>query len=800
MTMETGEMPHTELKGIKVTSKQNSFVAYSGRDPKCAEIILDGVRKANAVDACQYHFEPWPFNDIAGKSLISPIVENIDNAPFVVADISYLNLNVVYEIGYAIGSGKRVLLIRNSNVEGDFELAKRVGIFDTLGFSSYRSSEDIRNKLTSHIELDALPFSLELDRGSPVYILPSIQSKQASTNVVARIKKARYRYRSFVFSEDIRLSATDAINQVAKSSGVVVLLDNNNQEQDIRAMFVSGLADGMQKPLLLLCPYSELAPLDVRDEVKLYKTPDDIAEFVADFCPEINAKMQEGVERTITAQNLLARITVGDPTAENEMATLENYYLQTDQYLRALRGEVNLVVGRKGAGKTALFIRLRDTVRSDKRNIVVDLKPESYELLKLKDEILHQLAEGSKQHLITAFWEYLILLEVAYKILEKDSKVHRFNHQIRDLYEKLQDLYYRDKDISEGDFSERIMLLSARVLERTQSKLSGDGAEQLSNSDITELVHSHDIRELRGLLVEYLEHKKSVLVLFDNLDKSWSTLGVDETDAMTLRCLIDAGRKVERDMQKSGHTFRCIVFVRNDVYQHLMSNSPDYGKEMRATLDWSDSDLLREMLRLRLLSGIEDDYESASFADIWAEISVSHVFGEESSSFIIDRSLMRPRNVLKIFNHSRGFAVNLRKEKIDQDDYFKGLKAYSQDLLIELDRELSDVYPEAKDLLYHFIECPSKLTTSDLQGIMLSAEIPSKAHKRIRDFLLYHGDLGLSIDGKEQYIFDVGYDLKQLLFRLKKKGDDAVFAMNPAFEPALEVKDRVFDGQTSLGF
>ena len=247
----------------------------------------------------------------------------------------------------------------------------------------------------------------------------------------------------------------------------------------MRAMFVSGLADGMQKPLLLLCPYSELAPLDVRDQVKLYKTPDDIAEFVADFCPEINAKMQEGAERAISVQNLLARISVGDPTAENEMAILENYYLQTDQYLRALRGEINLVVGRKGAGKTALFIRLRDAVRSDKRNIVVDLKPESYELLKLKDEILHQLAEGSKQHLIIAFWEYLILLEVAYKILEKDRKVHRFNHHIRELYERLRDLYYRDKDISEGDFSERIMLLSARVLERTQSKLSGDGAEQL---------------------------------------------------------------------------------------------------------------------------------------------------------------------------------------------------------------------------------------------------------------------------------------------------------------------------------
>jgi ABC-type phosphonate transport system ATPase subunit len=43
---------------------------------------------------------------------------------------------------------------------------------------------------------------------------------------------------------------------------------------------------------------------------------------------------------------------------------------------------VNIVVGRKGAGKTALFIQIRDKIRSDKRNVVVDLKPEGYQLLK----------------------------------------------------------------------------------------------------------------------------------------------------------------------------------------------------------------------------------------------------------------------------------------------------------------------------------------------------------------------------------------------------------------------------------
>ena len=778
-------------------TKASAFVAYTGRDKQLSTTIFNGVSKANSVDACPTRYEPWEYNDISGTHLISPILERIDASPFIVADITYLNPNVVYEIGFAIGRKKKVLLIRNSDYVGDRELAKTVGIFDTIGYSSYRTEDDLRNKLTSHVSSHALQFNVTVNNKAPVYVMPNNGKAAASTHLIGRVKKARYRYRSFSSTEDVRLSATDAIAQVAQSAGVIAMLDDNNIEQTVRALFIAGLADGMNKPTLLLSPYMAETPLDVRDKAKPYKDQKDIADIVADFCPEINAKLQESSPAPIISSNLLARISVGDPTAENEMTTLENYYLQTDQYLRASRSEVNLVVGRKGSGKTALFIRLRDTTRDDKRNIVVDLKPESYQLLKLKDEILEHLAEGSKQHLITAFWEYLILLEVTYKLLEKDRNSHRFNHNVSELYEKLENIYKGSEGLSEGDFSERIMQLSQRLSENYASNFQ-ENESKITGQNLTELLYTHDLKALKETLSRYLEHKHNVLVLFDNLDKSWSTIGVDNTDAITLRCLIDASRKVERDMQKRGHEFRCIVFVRNDVYQHLMANSPDYGKEMRATLDWSDTDLLRELLRLRLISNLGDVFEGASFQDIWAAISESHVFGEETSSFLIDRSLMRPRNVLKLFSHARAFAVNFRKEKIDQEDFYKGLKTYSQDLLIELDRELSDVFPEAKDLLYYFIDSPSVVSLDQLYSVMSEARISAERHETIRDFLLYHGVIGLRLDDKDQYIFDVGYDLKQILIRVNRLGEKARFVLNPAFAPALEIKDQLFEQQSTF--
>jgi hypothetical protein len=770
-----------------------AFVAYSSRDQALADLILEGVRRANAVPAQPVRYEPWIFNDIPGNPLISPILGKIDESPFVVADITYLNVNVVYEIGFTVGRGKRVFLIRHSATTGDKTLAQEAGIFDTLGYHQYTTFDELKNRLTSHIDETPLPFSLSLDRKAPAYIVEPPTRTAAATILTSRVKKAGYRYRSFMPTEDTRLAASDAVRQVASSSGIVLLLQQADvagaEVHNIRTLFVAGLAHGMGKPTLILSPTGYESPIDVRDAAKNYRFPDDVVHRIAEFCPEINDHLQQADPPPIETGGLLQNILIGDPTAENEMTTLSTYFLRTDQYERAVRGDVNLVVGRKGSGKTALFIRLRDKIRADRRNVVVDLKPEGYQLLKLKDDILSYLTEGARQHLITAFWEYLILLEVTYKLLEKDRNTYRFNHEINELYLELDATYRVENFSAEGDFSERLATLSKRISEQYTQRYGREDGRKLTSREVTELLYTHDLRTLRDRISRYLEKKESVWVLFDNLDKGWSTQGVDVTDAISLRCLIDAGRKVEREMQRADHQFRCIVFVRNDVYEHLMANSADYGKEMRATLDWTDPDLLREMLRLRLVSSLVGNAADVSFQQIWPTICTSHVRGEESSTFIIDRSLMRPRNVLKIFNQARGFATNFNRAKISEEDIEKGLHAYSQDLIIELDRELSDVYPEAKDLLYYFIDAPGVLDAKSLSAIIKEAGIDDSDAEKITDFLLYYGVLGIRVDEADFFIFNVAYDLKPLKIRAARAAANTRYLINSAFGPALGVKE-----------
>lgn len=54
----------------------------------------------------------------------------------------------------------------------------------------------------------------------------------------------------------------------------------------------------------------------------------------------------------------LSNISFGDRVAENEANTLANYFVQTQPWNRLYRGEVDVIFGSKGAGKSALYTLL----------------------------------------------------------------------------------------------------------------------------------------------------------------------------------------------------------------------------------------------------------------------------------------------------------------------------------------------------------------------------------------------------------------------------------------------------------
>ena len=83
-----------------------------------------------------------------------------------------------------------------------------------------------------------------------------------------------------------------------------------------------------------------------------------------------------------------------------------------------------------------------------------------------KCSVAYTPAPGSEgTHTITAFWEYLLLLETCHKILAQDEVRHMRNGQLYEPYRRLADTYGEDDFVSAGDFGERMLKLTQRIAE-----------------------------------------------------------------------------------------------------------------------------------------------------------------------------------------------------------------------------------------------------------------------------------------------------------------------------------------------
>lgn len=609
----------------------SGLFAYPSEPFDIGRTIKASLSKINQLPKYK-KLNSWEENDTPGRFISTEVLKKIKDGAIFIADISFINFNVIFEIGYAIACNKRVFLLRNRNLTDQKELISKIGILDTIGYEDYTNSDDLQKLILSFSDFKPLILNNTPNISQPVYLLLPQSKNDSITRLISRIKKANLNYRLFDPQEQGRLSAVDAIDNFSISYGVIIpLLTNLYGEANIhnaRAAFVAGLAQGMNKHLLILQDGQNPIPIDYRDLVKSFKNLSQIDSYMEEFAPQIYKDIQS-IKAPITKKEstLLADLPFGASNAENEYNDLNRYYLETDEFRRAFRGEVQIVLGRKGTGKSALFFQLRDRKKSID-NIVLDLNPESFQLLKFKKKVFNLIEYGSREHIIVAFWEYLLLLEVCNKIINIDQEIHIRNVKLLEPYKKIKEKYGNDDYISENDFSERMSKLAnqitGEILKESEEK---DKKMELNNKQMTELIYKHDLNSLKSDLLEYLQHKKSVWILFDNLDKGWNPMGIEETDIISLRCLIEAMNKIERSFRKKALETHCIIFIRNDVYKQLIESSvSDRGKLSPADLDsdWADKELLLEMLRKRFLSvdGIKND---SKFEDIWSKICVSCV-------------------------------------------------------------------------------------------------------------------------------------------------------------------------------
>jgi hypothetical protein len=337
-----------------------TFLAY----PSAPSLVGDTVERAigNLKEKSGIEdVHSWREADVAGRFIAEQVLNKIEGAQAFVADVTQLNFNVTYEVGFALAKGKRVVLIRHKGIQPSPPLVGDVGIFDTLGYLQYQNADELEAIIRRITDPSpSLKNIYPLNRNAPLYLIAARLRTDPVTRIISRVKKAKLFFRSFDPQETPRLSAADAFEQTAQSFGVLVhLLPEriaDSSIHNIQSAFLAGLADGFEKVLLMLQDGEEPIPIDYRDLATVFLHPSQIDDAIAEFAPKVTEAMQErGQFAFDREQTLLEKITFGASAAENEFRELAAYYFGYGSIPASVKGRSSACGGQKRVGKDGDF-------------------------------------------------------------------------------------------------------------------------------------------------------------------------------------------------------------------------------------------------------------------------------------------------------------------------------------------------------------------------------------------------------------------------------------------------------------
>ena len=128
-----------------------AFYAYPSSPPDVGETISGAISRLKAEGKLKRNnlrFTRWTDNPVSGKRLVSSILTQIDSHHVFACDLTYLNPNVSFELGYAIGKFKRLFISLNAKIKDAQRNFQRI-YFSLLstGYSEYDNHEDLADAI-----------------------------------------------------------------------------------------------------------------------------------------------------------------------------------------------------------------------------------------------------------------------------------------------------------------------------------------------------------------------------------------------------------------------------------------------------------------------------------------------------------------------------------------------------------------------------------------------------------------------------------------------------------------------------
>jgi hypothetical protein len=443
-----------------------------------------------------------------------------------------------------------------------------------------------------------------------------------------------------------------------------------------------------------------------------------------------------------------------------------------------MRADGAVIIGRKGSGKSAVFFEVVEELSRNRKNCIVDLRPASHNLSEMRESLLNIISIGVFDHTIHAFWQYVMYVEILLKIREMVLPRSRNSFPLQERIRAVENEFELNESVVSGDFTSRLDLVIGRVL-----LLLGQvsGADEVKNR-LTNVMFEVPIHRMRDAIISFGEFYDQICLLFDDLDKGWPSMRVQDQDISMVKHLIEALNRIQRDFKKRRVRLKHLVFLRSDVYERLVEHTADRGKYNVIKVDWSEPEQLRHLLKRRVVSNFSPEQQESAWACINSQLDT----GEDAVNMMITNSLRRPRILVDLCERALSFAIKCGRDRATIRDVEEGLRQMSLYLVSDFGYEMRDVAGTPEYIFYAFIGVKEVLTETEIGDILASQQIEMSLHEVI-ELLLWYGFLGIcEPEGTPVFIYDRGYDFRRLLAESSGIKGELLYAVNPAFLRGLE--------------
>lgn len=366
------------------------------------------------------------------------------------------------------------------------------------------------------------------------------------------------------------------------------------------------------------------------------------------------------------------------------------YFYNYNEVEQILNNNKCYVIGRKGAGKTAICEHILKTSGHDFFSEKLGFKNFPFRELYGLGNVKY-----TQPNQYITIWKYLIYSTVCRLMVGNEN----VNIEVRSMLEKL----YPKNDLK---------LLSRRISVWTSAEfgasvLGTGGSVKVSrqvNENSISWIDKTDI--LEDIIMDHCDDSKYYIV-FDELDEDYRDIaGEDSTQYISLlTSLFKAVQDVKATFMSSNRKIMPIVFLRDDIYSLINDSDKNKWSDLKLELEWN-KERLKSLLAYRISKDYGDGSKILSFQEAWEKIFIKApiAYGTNqgkkmhSFDFIANSTHLRPRDFIRYIQCCCAETINRNDPLVKNGTIKFEDRAFSNYLKDEIKDEIFPLLPDIENI------------------------------------------------------------------------------------------------------